>query len=568
MFEKRELDLALRDYDLSIRERKRELDDKRTILQNQHVAAGLGRSGALLRGLQGLYQKELDIAANALWDAIERFVAPQPGLDTESGDQLKAIFEEKIQELASQLNSSILQSATGMGLKELGHHFSLREGVKMVLERVDLEIDALTEETPDATEQSSRDGAQDPPENGGHIPTAMISYSWDDEDHKGWVRNLATRLRGDGVDVSLDQWDAHPGDQLTAFMETAVRENDFILVVCTPRYKERSDSRRGGVGYEGNIMTAEVMNEGNERKFIPLLRGPEWGLSAPSWLLGKYYIDLKGDPYSDDNYADLLDTLLGRRDCRPPLGRPPETRRSQPLVRSVRIEPISPKWRSSSFIDDDEFLAVNPAYSEPMKVFWRNGPQAFLRIDPLDPQGEWTPTELLNLARTNDARLTPMGRGRHAGGIWQLRNRNGAVVCDAAGVEENGITDAFTQVFKNGALWGLDAWLLRETHSERDFIPSGATEDIFAHTIDSYLRFAENALELQPPLRIICGLSGIEGFSITVSSNDLDGYAVEDEILYEHIIPGYEDAVDELLQAFFEKIWDACGLQHDTHRSR
>jgi SEFIR domain len=31
-------------------------------------------------------------------------------------------------------------------------------------------------------------------------PTAFISYSWDDEAHKEWVRHLATQLRADGVE--------------------------------------------------------------------------------------------------------------------------------------------------------------------------------------------------------------------------------------------------------------------------------------------------------------------------------------------------------------------------------
>jgi len=79
-------------------------------------------------------------------------------------------------------------------------------------------------------------------------PTSFISYSWDDEAHKEWVRKLAERLRGDGIDVTLDRWAAVPGDQLPVFMEKSIRENQFIIVICTPRYKVRSDNREGGVG--------------------------------------------------------------------------------------------------------------------------------------------------------------------------------------------------------------------------------------------------------------------------------------------------------------------------------
>ena len=76
-------------------------------------------------------------------------------------------------------------------------------------------------------------------------PKAFISYSWDDDTHTAWVLAFATRLRADGVVVTLDQWHLHPGDQLPAFMEKAIRENDYVLIVCTPYYAERSNGRLG-----------------------------------------------------------------------------------------------------------------------------------------------------------------------------------------------------------------------------------------------------------------------------------------------------------------------------------
>lgn len=159
-------------------------------------------------------------------------------------------------------------------------------------------------------------------ERGKRMSSVFISYSWDDDDHREWVRKLAERLRADGVDVSIDRWAAVPGDQLPAFMERAIRENHFVVIICTPRYKRRSDAREGGVGYEGDVMTAEVLTSQNNRKFIPVLRGGGWKQSAPSWLVGKYYINLGGDPYSERDYEDLVRTLLGVRETAPPIGRP------------------------------------------------------------------------------------------------------------------------------------------------------------------------------------------------------------------------------------------------------
>lgn len=150
-------------------------------------------------------------------------------------------------------------------------------------------------------------------------PTAFLSYSYDSAEHKEWVLNLAARLRADGVNATLDKWEIEPGDPLPEFMERAVRDNDFVLIVCTPQYKQKSDRRTGGVGYEEDVMTAEVLTERNQRKFKPLLRSGDWKESAPTWLKGKLYVDLRGNPYSDDEYRGLLESVLGTRPKPPPV---------------------------------------------------------------------------------------------------------------------------------------------------------------------------------------------------------------------------------------------------------
>ena len=47
-------------------------------------------------------------------------------------------------------------------------------------------------------------------------------------------------------------------------MEREIRDNDYDLTICTTQYKEKSDKRIGGVGYEGDIMTGEVFTKRNE----------------------------------------------------------------------------------------------------------------------------------------------------------------------------------------------------------------------------------------------------------------------------------------------------------------
>ena len=74
------------------------------------------------------------------------------------------------------------------------------------------------------------------------MPKAFISYSWEDPDHIAWVRDLATRLRADGIETIIDQWDAVPGDQLPVFMERALRSNDYVLVIWALRERQWVDS--------------------------------------------------------------------------------------------------------------------------------------------------------------------------------------------------------------------------------------------------------------------------------------------------------------------------------------
>jgi hypothetical protein len=104
-------------------------------------------------------------------------------------------------------------------------------------------------------------------------------------------------------------------------MERAIRENDYVLVVCTPRYKRKADGRTGGTGYEGDVMTGAILGGADQRKFIPILRDGAWSEAAPDWMRGKYYIDLSAATYSEQAYQDLVATLRGERAEAPPVAR-------------------------------------------------------------------------------------------------------------------------------------------------------------------------------------------------------------------------------------------------------
>ena len=89
----------------------------------------------------------------------------------------------------------------------------------------------------------------------------FISYSWDSEEHKAWVLAFANRLRDDGIDTILDQTHLHLGGRTPEFMERSIRDSRSVLVICTGGYKQRFDGRKGGAGYEGHIITADILRD-------------------------------------------------------------------------------------------------------------------------------------------------------------------------------------------------------------------------------------------------------------------------------------------------------------------
>ena len=155
-------------------------------------------------------------------------------------------------------------------------------------------------------------------------PKAFISYARESDEIINWTNELATMLRYDGINVMIDKWGLVPGDQLTHFMERAIRENDYVLVICTPAYKQKSDQRVGGVGYEGDIITAEVYTNRNHRKYIPILRIGNMEESFPTWMGSKFYIDLSQQVFHESNYRELVSAIYEQRHTIPPIGSAPD----------------------------------------------------------------------------------------------------------------------------------------------------------------------------------------------------------------------------------------------------
>ena len=140
-------------------------------------------------------------------------------------------------------------------------------------------------------------------------PKVFISYSHDSPEHKQWVSELAARLRRNGVDAILDQWDLGLGDDVTRFMERGIVDADRVLVICTDKYVSKANADEGGVGYERMIVNAELVQNLGTDKFIPIIRQASGKAKTPTFLGTRVYADFTNDSQFDAEYEKLIREL-------------------------------------------------------------------------------------------------------------------------------------------------------------------------------------------------------------------------------------------------------------------
>ncbi|MDE0326692.1 MAG: toll/interleukin-1 receptor domain-containing protein, partial [Candidatus Poribacteria bacterium] len=155
-------------------------------------------------------------------------------------------------------------------------------------------------------------------------PKVFISYSHDSPEHKQWVSELAARLRRNGIDAILDQWDLGLGDDVTQFMERGIVNTDRVLVICTDEYVSKANAAKGGVGYERMIVTTQLMEDLGTDKFIPIIRQASGKEKMPTFLGRRVYADFTNDSQFDVECEKLICELHEMPIVeKPPLGKSP-----------------------------------------------------------------------------------------------------------------------------------------------------------------------------------------------------------------------------------------------------
>lgn len=138
----------------------------------------------------------------------------------------------------------------------------------------------------------------------------FISYSWDDDEHKEWVRRLADSLESDNdFHVIWDGYDLDNFSDKNEYMENAVFNSDYVVVVGTKKYKDKADNRKGGAGIEtylNSIVHWQGLEENKKSKLILVLK--ESG-GEPNYLKGHISIRFLDDNKYTSNVLELKKAL-------------------------------------------------------------------------------------------------------------------------------------------------------------------------------------------------------------------------------------------------------------------
>jgi hypothetical protein len=155
-------------------------------------------------------------------------------------------------------------------------------------------------------------------------PKLLISYSHDSPEHMARVLALSDRLRAEGVDSQLDQYETSPPEGWPRWTLNQIEWADFVLVVCTATYNRRfrgmEEKGKGrGVTWEGAVLTQDLYDAAaHNTKFIPVVLSEEDAAHIPLMLRGATFYVLN----TEDGHEALYRHLTSQpRTQKPGLGK-------------------------------------------------------------------------------------------------------------------------------------------------------------------------------------------------------------------------------------------------------
>jgi len=155
--------------------------------------------------------------------------------------------------------------------------------------------------------------------------TVFISYSHDSSSHTKKILELSDRLIKDWINCILDQYSPSPKEGWLKWMSRNIEEANYILVVCTSIYNDRTKSTSimkngNGVRFESLLTFQDLYDNGLiNNNVIPVILKNKDKIYIPKLLRPFQYYSLEDKNGYNDMYRLLTDQpkivkpLLGKK---------------------------------------------------------------------------------------------------------------------------------------------------------------------------------------------------------------------------------------------------------------
>ncbi|MBI9055988.1 MAG: TIR domain-containing protein [Bacteroidales bacterium] len=201
-------------------------------------------------------------------------------------------------ELVNMLNQVFSYNNPGLNLVSASYRFS-KAGIEFVLNKVRqelilglkrIEVSSESQEVNDIVSLSKSDTSN----------KVFVTYAWENEEHNDKVISFVDFLRKKGYNASMDRKESQEktSTNFNQMMIDGLKDSEKIVVVLSPKYKERADELKGGVGFEFGIIMEQLKK--TENKYIFVSFGPYDENSVPLAISGRDVLDLKRDQDEND----------------------------------------------------------------------------------------------------------------------------------------------------------------------------------------------------------------------------------------------------------------------------
>ncbi len=232
-------------------------------------------------------------------------------------------------------------------------------------------------------------------------PKVFISYAHKNQAYEDEVLQFANKLRSEGIDAMIDQYEDAPSEGWPRWMERQITEAEYVIILCEETYHQKlySEKKGKGVVWEASIVYQILYDQYAETtKFIAAFFNSD----------DQQYIPIPLKPYAFYNLSDekqyekLYWRLRGITNSKkPPLGQlkplPAKERKTMFISSPIDLEQWNAaKWQGVAYLWGGDAPAIglffgNYAAGKSIFYEWKKRYQGldyaddFLKVDFIIP---------------------------------------------------------------------------------------------------------------------------------------------------------------------------------------